>query len=391
MILLKNGTVYGPTYLGQTDLLIAGSRIARLSSGLNIPSASLDETINLEGKWVFPGLIDSHVHFAGAGGEGGTITRTEGIGAEQLYHAGITTVVGCLGTDGFTRSVESVLMKTKKLRAKGLSAWMYTGSYQVPPPTLTGSISRDIALFEEIIGVGEIALADHRSSMPTLHDFISVLQQARLGGMIGGKCGITNIHIGDYGEPFAYLEQAIQIPGIYPDQMLPTHCNRTRSVFDCSKRYATRGNIDLTTSSYPYFPDSEIKPSAAFQELLNDGISADVITLSSDAGGSLPRFDRKGCFIGMDEGDPVSLFNELIDMIQLNPIDPAWVEKALSTVTRNVATRLKLNGIGCIMEGCRADMLVLDQGMNLTMLFCNGIIKMRDGRLQEKPTVSIEE
>lgn len=390
MILLKNASLYSPAFLGRSDLLVAGKRIACISSGLTLPGACLIETIDLEGKWVFPGLIDSHIHIAGAGGEGGPGSRTEGIAAEQLFEAGITSLVGCLGTDGFTRSVESVLMKAKKLRARGISAWMYTGSYQIPPPTLTGSVSRDIALIDEIIGVGELALADHRSSMPTLQDFIAVLQQARLGGMIGGKCGIANIHIGDYGEPFAYLEQALTIPGIHASQMLPTHCNRSRSVFDRSKRYASMGCIDLTTSSYPYFPDSEIKPSAAFRELVESGIPANVITLSSDAGGSLPRFDGKGVFTGMDEGNPKSLFRELTDMIQEKPGDPTWVEQALSTVTRNVASRLKLDGRGVIREGCRADLMVLDQGMNLSLLLCNGSIQIRDGRLEETPTVSIE-
>ena len=47
-----------------------------------------------------------------------------------LLEAGVTTVIGCLGTDGLTRSVESVLMKTKALRAEGVSAFMLTGDLQ---------------------------------------------------------------------------------------------------------------------------------------------------------------------------------------------------------------------------------------------------------------------
>ncbi len=391
MLLLKNGTVYAPTHMGRLDLLIAGDKIALLGPGLIIPKLYLSETIDLKGKWVFPGLIDPHIHIAGAGGEGGPGSRTEGLKLEQIVNAGITTVVGCLGTDGFTRSVESVLMKAKALRAQGLSAWIYTGSYQIPPPTISGSISRDIALIDEVIGVGEVALADHRSSMPDLNAFLSVLQQARIGGMIGGKSGIVNIHIGDYGEPFDIIEQALGIPGINVGQMLPTHCNRSRAVFNQAIRYAARGYIDLTSSSYPYFPDVEIKPSQAWEELLEAGVSPDAITFSSDAGGSLPSFDQEGRCIGLAEGAPESLLSELIDMISLKPGEPAWVEKTLATITRNTASRLKLGTKGTLKEGASADLLVLDQSMSLQLLVANGKILMRDGRISTDPSGSITE
>lgn len=391
MILLKNGTIYAPAYLGPIDLLIAGNQVAALGHNLNIPTIYLRETIDLKGKWVFPGLIDNHIHIAGAGGEGGPGSRTEGISIGQLLPAGITSVVGCLGTDGVSRSVESVLMKAKKLKAQGISAWVYTGSYQIPPPTLTGDIARDIALIDEVIGVGELALADHRSSMPGLSDFVRIIQQARIGGMIGGKSGIVNIHIGDYGPPFEYLEQALAIPGIHCGQMLPTHCNRTRAVFERCKEYAAQGFIDMTTSSYPYFTDSEIKSSEGWRELLDCGVAPESVTLSSDAGGSLPRFDQAGRYLGMDEGDPASLLNELVDMIRINPGDRQWVEQALSTVTRNVAERLKLTDKGVIRPGGCADLIALDQNMGVEFLLAKGKIMMRDGRIADEPAVSMKE
>ncbi len=377
MILLKNGIVFSPTHLGPSDLLIAGERIVHIGSGLVIPEIFLQEEIDLKGKWIVPGLIDGHVHIAGAGGEGGPGTRTEGVGLERLVRAGITSVIGCLGTDGVTRSVESVLMKAKSLKAQGLSAWIYTGSYQIPSPTITGEISRDIALIEEVIGSGEIALADHRSSMPTLHEFVSLLQQSRLGGMLGGKCGLVNIHIGDHGAPFALLEEALAIPGIHPDQMLPTHCNRSRGVFDQAVGFAKHGFVDLTCSAYPYFPDVEVKPSRAWEELLEAGIAPERITLSSDAGGSLPRFDPDGHFIGMDEGEPDSVLREIRDMVRACKNDPSRIELALSTVTRNVAKRLRLDRRGEIREGYRSDLLVLDQNMNVFLTLAGGTAMYR--------------
>lgn len=123
----------------------------------------------------------------GEGGEGGPATRTPELQLSQMITGGVTTVVGCLGTDGITRSPISVLMKAKALRAEGVSAWIYTGSYQVPTPTITGDVAKDIALIDEIIGIGEIALSDHRSSCPTTDELIRLVSQARVGGMLGGK------------------------------------------------------------------------------------------------------------------------------------------------------------------------------------------------------------
>ncbi|MCK7509021.1 MAG: hypothetical protein MZV70_36635 [Desulfobacterales bacterium] len=68
------------------------------------------------------------------------------------------------------------------------SAWMYTGSYRVPTPTILGDVGKkDIAMIEEVIGVGEIALSDHRSSCPTTDELIRLVEHARVGGMLGGK------------------------------------------------------------------------------------------------------------------------------------------------------------------------------------------------------------
>jgi beta-aspartyl-dipeptidase (metallo-type) len=41
-----------------------------------------------------------------------------------MLEVGVTTVIGCLGTDGITRDMASVLMKVKSLSQQGVSAWM---------------------------------------------------------------------------------------------------------------------------------------------------------------------------------------------------------------------------------------------------------------------------
>ena len=49
---------------------------------------------------------------------------------EGLTKFGVTTVVGCLGTDGIGRDMCALVAKTKGLNEQGISAYCYTGSYQ---------------------------------------------------------------------------------------------------------------------------------------------------------------------------------------------------------------------------------------------------------------------
>ncbi|MCK4762447.1 MAG: beta-aspartyl-peptidase [Candidatus Aminicenantes bacterium] len=378
MILLKNCRVFSPTPQGTKDILIAGEKIAAIVDRSSTVDWQPIEIIDVKGNWVLPGLIDSHAHIAGAGGEGGPATRTGGLTIEQIFDGGITTVVGCLGTDGITRSVESVLMKAKGLKEQGISAYIYTGSYQIPTPTITGSVSKDIAMIEEVIGVGEVAIADHRSSFPNSEEFIKLSQEAKVGGMLGNKSGIVNVHLGDNSSPFALIYRAAEQDGIHFTRFLPTHCNRSRKVFAEAKVYGKKGPIDLTTGSYPFYPDIVVKPSTAFFELLDAGVPVENITFSSDAGGSLPQFDDKGNFVKIATGLPVSMFDELRDMLEKCRDDEKMIEAALRTVTANPARLLKLENKGTIKVGGDADLLVLKKNRReIDYLIARGVL-LRD-------------
>ena len=272
MILIKNALIYSPDNLGKKDLLIGGNTILEISDKIDLTLSGNIEVFDCHGQLLVPGLIDNHVHIAGAGGEGGPSTRTPELNLSAMYEAGVTTVVGCLGTDGLTRTVESVLMKAKSLRHEGASAWIWTGAYQVPSPTITGDIGKDIALIEEVIGVGELALSDHRSSCPSTDELIRIAAQARVGGMLGRKAGIVNIHLGDAKNPFSPIHDAVNKSELKYTQFLPTHCNRNSYIFEDSKAYGKAGYIDITTSAWPYFQDEEIKPSTALRLLLEAGV-----------------------------------------------------------------------------------------------------------------------
>lgn len=377
MLLIKNAEVYQPNYIGKKDILIAGEIIIAIKDEIKI---SMLKNLNVElldakGRKIIPGLIDAHVHIAGAGGEGGPASRTPEIQLSQMLCGGVTSLVGCLGTDGITRSPVSVLMKVKALRAEGVSAWMYTGSYQVPTPTITGDVAKDLSIIDEVIGIGEIALSDHRSSCPTVDELIKLVAHARVGGMLGGKAGIANIHMGDAKNPFQPIIEAVKKSELGFKQFLPTHCNRNDYIFEDAKKYGKEGYIDLTASSYPYFPQYEIKPSKAIVELLNAGVPLEHITMTSDAIGSLPDFDKDGKLIKLEMGLPKSIFDEIVDAVIKEKLP---LEKAIKILTSNVADILKLGNKGRIMELKDADLVILDDDYTINSVIARGKVMVKD-------------
>jgi beta-aspartyl-dipeptidase (metallo-type) len=381
MLLIRNALVYAPEKMGKKDLLIGGNTILAISDKIEVPNNLEVEIVDANGLMVVPGLIDNHVHIAGAGGEGGPATRTPELTLSRMFQAGVTTVIGCLGTDGLTRSVESVLMKAKSLRQEGASAWIWTGAYQVPTPSITGDVGKDIALIEEVIGVGEVALSDHRSSYPTTAELIRITALARVGGMLGKKAGIVNIHLGDARNPFSPLHEVVKNSELKYTQFLPTHCNRNDYIFEDSKTYGKTGYVDITTSSWPYFQDEEIKPSTGLRLLLEAGVPSTHITFSSDSCGSLPGFDENGKLVKLEMGFPSSNLLELADAVLQEKIP---IETALKVLTSNVSTILKLPGKGFIAPGMDADLLFLHSGMEMVHLIAMGKLVVKDGVVIKK-------
>ena len=97
MILLKQADVYAPEHLGIKDVLVCGGKIEAV--GDNLEGGTGCQVIDAKGMRLTPGLIDRHVHVTGGGGEGSFHTRTPQVELSSILKAGITTVLGLLGTD----------------------------------------------------------------------------------------------------------------------------------------------------------------------------------------------------------------------------------------------------------------------------------------------------
>ncbi|WP_394136619.1 beta-aspartyl-peptidase [Cytobacillus oceanisediminis] len=387
LTLIKNAEIYAPQYLGKKDLLIVGNKIGFIRDSIGKPEGFVDiEVINAEGMVVVPGFIDSHVHIIGGGGEGSYKTRTPEIQLTDATLSGITTLVGVIGTDGTTRTMASLIAKARGLEEEGITCYVQTGSYQVPVKTLTGKIEDDLILVDNIIGVGEIAIADHRSSQPTVEEMAKIASAARIGGMLSGKAGIVNVHVGDSFDHLKLLEEVVDKTDIPIKQFYPTHINRNPHLFEEGICYARKGGfVDFTTSSIPkFFEEGEIKCSVGLKRMLGEGVPISRITFTSDGQASLPDFNEHGELIGLQIGKVSTLYKEVRDAI-LNEAIP--IEDAISVITKNPASILKLHRKGSVEAGKDADLVLLNKDdLSIHSVFALGRKMTENGEALVKGT-----
>ncbi|WP_404838595.1 beta-aspartyl-peptidase [Aeromonas media] len=357
LTLIGGAEIHSPAPLGQQDLLVADGRIAWLGKGLTVPPDWPLVRVDGRGRYLVPGLVDPLAHITGGGGEGGFAFRTPELAAGEALKAGVTTLVAALGTDSLTRTPAQVLGKVREFRAAGVSAYMYTGSYHLPVKTLTGRVESDIMLIPEVLGVGELAISDHRSSAPTHDELARLVSEARVAGLLAGKSGVSFFHVGDGRGALAPLRALRDGTDIPLHQLYPTHCNRNPWLFAEAIDWGRAGGwIDLTTSSFPeLLDDGEQLAAEALVALLAAGVPADRISFSSDANASLPRFDGEGSLVEMRCGQIASLWQECVRACALG----VSLEVALGVVTANPARALGLAGKGVIGVGQDADLLLI--------------------------------
>jgi beta-aspartyl-dipeptidase (metallo-type) len=375
-LLLRNAEVYAPEPLGRRDLLLAGGTIAWIGEGpLDLPAALGADEIDLGGRRLIPGLIDGHVHITGGGGESGFASRVPAPGLSQYTRAGVTTVIGLLGTDDIARGPRELLARVYALREEGLSAYALAGGYHLPPATLTGSVRGDLVFIEAMIGLGEIALSDHRSSQPTLEELLRLASEAHVAGLMTGKAGIVHLHLGDGPRGLDLVRRALDGSELPPRVFNPTHVNRRTALMAEAIDLARRGcTVDIT--AFPVEPGEDAYSAAdALLRYLDSGAPPANVTVGSDAGGCLPRFDADGRVAGQGIGSADALLatiNELLGRgLALDQVLPAF--------TSNPARLLRLAGKGRIAAGADADLVVLDPDGSICELIARGALHIRAG------------
>jgi beta-aspartyl-dipeptidase (metallo-type) len=385
-ILIRQAWVNSPSSLGLKDILIAGNRIEAVGEPGEIKLQGVNvETVEGKGKFLLPGLIDSHVHILGGGGEGGPATRAPEIAVEDIISSGVTTLIGCLGTDGITRHMTSLLAKARALEVEGITTYIYSGSYEIPVKAMTGSVRSDLVLIDKVIGAGEIAVSDHRSSQPTFEEIARLAAECRVGGMLGGKAGVLHIHMGDGVKRLGLLFRLIKETEIPASQVIPTHVNRNRQLLDEAIKYGLAGgHMDLTAGVDPEDEsDSDVSVETAVRLCLEKNVPLAQVTVSSDSNGSLPVFDKLGNLVGLTIATQKTLFKKFRSLVGRTILT---LEQAAQLFAANPARFYKLHQKGEIKEGKDADVILLDQDLNLTDVIAKGRIMMTGGKLLAKGT-----
>jgi beta-aspartyl-dipeptidase (metallo-type) len=375
--LLRNAELYDPAPCGRRHLLVGGERVLWVGREVPALDGALEVAeVDLDGRRVIPGLIDGHVHLTGGGGEAGPETRVPPVGLSRLTLGGVTTAIGVLGTDDAVRTTAELVTVARGLIAQGLSAWCHTGGYHVPPATATGSVRLDIALIDLVIGVGELAISDHRSSQPTLDELLRVAGDAHVGGLMSGKAGIVHLHVGDGPRGLDLVRQALERSEVPAAVFNPTHVNRRQGLFEEAVALTERGcSIDITA-----FPVAEGEDAWSADEALvrylDAGADPSRVTVSSDGGGCLPVFDDEGRVASFDVGSPSACGQTLRTLLgRGQPL-----ERVLPAFTANPARLLQLHRKGVLRAGADADVVVLDEKSAVTDVMARGRWHVREGR-----------
>ena len=370
--LLKNAECYTPDYAGKKDIVTVLGKIYLMEENISESILPGMEVIDCSGKIVMPGIIDQHVHLTGGGGEAGPASCIPELMVSELISGGISTVVGVLGMDGVVRNIQGLLAKARSLEIEGINTFIYTGYYGVPVVTLTGRVMTDIAFIDKIIGAGEIAISDYRSSHSSTQQLKELSFEVLSGGMLGGKAGVLHIHVGDGKsglQPLLDLYTDSEFPiGMF----VPTHINRNLALFEQGIDYLSKGgNIDITAGEKT---GKGLSVQDSLRKLVDIGVGMERVTASSDGNGSMA-----GGGSGGETGKVSQLFNDIRASILETKIP---IAAAIKTVTSNVAGILGMYPAkGCLAAGSDADILVVNkEGFTLDKLLVSGEMLADNGK-----------
>lgn len=378
---IKGGEIFSPTSLGSKDVLLCGSQIAEISDSTVALGHSDIKEIDASNCYVVPGFVESHTHFLGAGGVFGPTSRNPEIQLSSLFRAGITTAMSPLGTDNQVNTLLRLLMKARALEDGGVTTYIYTGGFQKPIPSITGSVMTDQMAIDKVIGV-KTALYEPNASRYTKDEFMELVRNTRLGGTMSNKAGILLAHLGKCESNFEEICDLFDEIGIPMSHLVLTHVNLNKTVLEKVVYAGKRGvNLDITANMTPdlFFEPTTVRPCDAIKFFLDAGIPLSQITMSSDSNAGVQFKKYPGTVT-----DVAGIYNEFKKLVVMGALS---MEEALSLITSNPAMRYGISDRkGYLAVGKDADVVILDKHLDIKDVIAKGkLVYSRDNFIKKGP------
>ena len=202
------------------------------------------------------------------------------------------------------------------------------------------------------------------------------LRDVRVAGSLANKKGILHVHLGNLDTKLDVLFELVEKYQFPIEHISPTHVARTKELFDQAIEFGKLGGmIDITTGASKY-----TEPHKAVLYALEQGLSIDKITFSTDGHAGLTKFDENGQPVGAKIAQVDKNLEEVINLIKTG----FSMEDALKLITTNPATNLGLKNKGQIAVGYDADLCCFDTDYNLTDVFALGQQMMTESKLTIK-------
>jgi imidazolonepropionase-like amidohydrolase/ABC-type multidrug transport system permease subunit len=378
-------------------IVIRDHRIAEVSlddERVALPAGAA--VVDLSGRFVIPGLFDSHVHWGGSGGAGASPIEQSDARFDHDYEAalagGVTSVVSLTDSIDEMEKLATAVAAGKRRAPRTF----YSG------PSLTARGGHPAEMFGFMPGLAEmltrqietpeaaraaIAELDRRRvdlvklvlepgfenrAMPRLKDdvFRAAMDEARSRKMR------TTVHVGTDADARLAIEAGANglehtARGLSDDTITLMAANRvtftpTLVVLDWAwKRGAIRGNDpDVRRLAMPEIMQSLLDPTSPLAPLLNEGPFATSMAGALD--GSLRQVRtaiKAGVTVlaGSDAGNPVTFHGiSLIRELELLAQAGMPLPELLRAATSRPADRLGQSSLGRIAAGAVADLVVLE-------------------------------
>ena len=382
LTLVRGGQVFAPAELGRTDLVLGYGKVLAVGPDLAARFAPLGDmrVVEAAGKLVVPGFIDQHLHFLGGGDFEGPLGRVPEVHLSAITRGGVTTAVGIMGIEAEFKNLHGLLVKARELERSGLSTYIYTGAFRIPPPYLTSSVRADIALIDKVLGV-KVAISEDTYPNLSLADLARVAGEVRLAAGLSGKAAVIHAHVGRNPARMQPIFDLLKVVGLPITQIVPTHVNRRHpNTFEHALEFARLGGtLDFSANlSKRSGSLTGMNPDEAVQQALAAGVPLAQITLSSDANVSMPVLDAQDRPIGLHNAPPSILHREFVHVVRTTGLK---LSDALPLVTTNVARVLGLGDRkGALAPGADADVVLLGADLAVDTVIARGRLMVEGGR-----------